>query len=70
MDVRVALAVLVTVAAGPVAVVSPVADSTSPTNATEMFRWGDTRYRDDFVSPVTPKWFVNQPRLVASSRAC
>ena len=42
----------------------PVADTTYPTNAAKIFRWGDAQFFDNFISPVKPMWSVNQPRLV------
>ena len=60
----VALAALVAVTPGPAPVVRPVADTTYPTNAAKIFRWGDAQFFDNFISPVKPMWSVNQPRLV------
>ena len=41
-----------------------VASSSYPTNAAKIFRWGNAQWHDEFVTPLTSMWRVNQPRQV------
>src|SRR6476646_1416535 len=62
---RAAVLTAVTALAAPLVGSAPApASEARPTNAGEVFRWGNAQWADDFIGPVKGMWALNRPGQV------